>query len=51
MLEARPGRGVGLANTQARLAGLYGEAAHFELINDPAGGLIVAFEIPRVSEA
>jgi two-component system, LytTR family, sensor kinase len=50
MLEPRPGRGVGLANTQARLAGLYGEAAHFELMNDPAGGLIVAFEIPRVSE-
>jgi LytS/YehU family sensor histidine kinase len=50
MLEARPGRGVGLANTRARLAGLYGEAAHFELVNDPAGGLIVALEIPRVSE-
>jgi two-component system, LytTR family, sensor kinase len=50
MLEGRPGRGVGLANTRARLAGLYGEAAHFELVNDPAGGLIVALEIPRASE-
>jgi sensor histidine kinase YesM len=50
MLEARPGRGVGLANTQARLAGLYGDAAHFELVNDPAGGLIVALEIPRRPE-
>ncbi len=50
MLEARPGRGLGLANTRARLAGLYGEAAHFELMNDPAGGLIVALEIPRESE-
>lgn len=50
MLEARPGRGLGLANTRARLAGIYGEAAHFELVNDPAGGLIVALEIPRGSE-
>jgi sensor histidine kinase YesM len=48
MLEARPGRGLGLANTRARLAGMYGEAARFELVNDPAGGLIVALEIPRV---
>jgi sensor histidine kinase YesM len=47
MLEARRGRGLGLANTRARLAGLYGEAARFELSNDPAGGLIVALEIPR----
>jgi sensor histidine kinase YesM len=50
MLEARPGRGLGLANTRARLAGLYGDAARFELVNDPAGGLIVALEIPRGSE-
>jgi sensor histidine kinase YesM len=50
MLEARRGRGLGLANTRARLEGLYGEAAHFELVNDPAGGLIVALEIPRGSE-
>jgi sensor histidine kinase YesM len=46
-LEARPGRGLGLANTRARLVGLYGEAARFELTNDPAGGLIVTLEIPR----
>ena len=50
MLEARPGRGLGLANTRARLAGMYGDAARFELVNDPAGGLIVALEIPRGSE-
>jgi sensor histidine kinase YesM len=50
MLEARRGRGLGLANTRARLAGLYGEEARFELNNDPAGGLIVALEIPRGSQ-
>jgi len=50
MLEARRGRGLGLANTRARLAGLYGDAARFELSNDPAGGLIVALEIPRGSQ-
>ncbi|HJP90950.1 MAG TPA: histidine kinase [Pyrinomonadaceae bacterium] len=48
-LEARRGKGLGLANTQARLVGLYGSAARFELNNDPAGGLIVALEIPRDS--
>jgi len=48
LLEARRGRGgVGLANTQARLAGIYGDAAHFELSNNPTGGLVVALEIPR----
>jgi len=46
-LESRRGKGLGLANTQARLVGLYGNAARFELANDPAGGLIVALEIPR----
>jgi LytS/YehU family sensor histidine kinase len=47
LIEARRGKGLGLANTQARLAGLYGDAAHFELRNNPAGGLVVALEIPR----
>lgn len=50
MIEARRGRGLGLANTRARLAGIYGDAARFELANDPAGGLIVSFEIPRGSD-
>lgn len=50
-LEAPRGRGLGLANTRARLAGLYGNAASLELTNDPAGGLLVALEIPRGTEA
>lgn len=50
MFEARRGTGLGLANTRARLAGLYGDAARFELTNDPRGGLVVALEIPRNSD-
>ena len=49
-LDARRGRGLGLANTRARLAGLYGNAASFELTNDPSGGLLVVLEIPRDPE-
>jgi sensor histidine kinase YesM len=49
ILDARRGRGVGLINTQARLVGLYGDAARFELSNNPSGGLVVALEIPRDS--
>lgn len=48
-LEPARGRGLGLANTRARLAGLYGNAASFELTNMPSGGLLVALEIPRAS--
>lgn len=47
VLDVGRGRGVGLANTQARLVGLYGDAATFELSNNPSGGLIVTLEIPR----
>ena len=47
LLESRRGKGLGLANTQARLAGLYGTAARFEMLNNPTGGLVVALEIPR----
>lgn len=39
-------KGVGLANTQTRLARLYGQSHRFELINDPSGGLVVTLEIP-----
>ncbi len=46
-LEVRRGKGLGLANTQARLVGLYGTAARFEMTNRPSGGLIVSIEIPR----
>lgn len=45
--EARRGRGLGLANTQARLVGLYGTDASFEMTNRPSGGLTVSIEIPR----
>ena len=43
----RTSRGVGLANTQARLTCLYGSAAKFELRNRPSGGLTVMLEVPR----
>ena len=50
VLDVGRGRGVGLANTQARLVGLYGDAATFELSNNPSGGLVVTLEIPRESD-
>lgn len=43
----RNSRGVGLANTQARLSCLYGDNAKFELRNRPSGGLTVMLEVPR----
>lgn len=46
-LEARRGKGLGLANTRARLLGLYGGSARFDLTNAPQGGLVVTLEIPR----
>jgi sensor histidine kinase YesM len=41
--------GVGLSNTKARLAGLYGENYRFELENRPEGGLHVHLRIPVIN--
>ena len=43
------GHGVGLANTHARLAQLYGSGYSLEMTNDPRGGLLVSIEIPAAS--
>ena len=43
-------QGLGLANTRARLAHLYGAQHRFEIANDPAGGLAVILEIPFTRE-
>jgi two-component system LytT family sensor kinase len=38
--------GIGVANTRARLAELYGTQQKFELVNGPEGGLCVRITIP-----
>jgi two-component system LytT family sensor kinase len=45
------GGGVGIANTCARLAQLYGTGHRFELGNAPAGGAVATVEIPYVEYA
>ena len=39
-------QGIGLANTRARLAEIYGAGQKFELVNGPGGGLCVRMEMP-----
>jgi two-component system LytT family sensor kinase len=38
--------GIGLSNTRARLAEIYGSGQKFELVNGPHGGLCVRMDIP-----
>jgi signal transduction histidine kinase len=38
--------GIGIANTRARLEGLYGPASHLELADAPGGGAVVTVSIP-----
>ena len=47
VIATRCSKGVGLANTKARLTGLYGSSAKFELRNRRSGGLTVMLEVPR----
>ena len=42
----RPGGGIGLANTRARLAQLYGEASVLDVADAPEGGARVSVTIP-----
>ena len=48
-----PGRGIGLANTRARLLQLYGASHRLELVDGASGGLVVRlslpFHLPRVA--
>ena len=42
----RQGRGVGLANTRARLEALYGDDFRFDAASSPDGGFLAALSIP-----
>jgi two-component system LytT family sensor kinase len=43
-----PGQGIGLANTRARLAALYGKAHGLELTPTEGGGLAIRIDLPLV---
>jgi sensor histidine kinase YesM len=40
------GRGIGLANTRARLERLYGARARLTVENGPAGGVVATMTLP-----
>jgi two-component system LytT family sensor kinase len=44
--EPRRREGIGVANTRARLAQLYGNEQSFEMTNAPEGGLVVLMSVP-----
>jgi two-component system, LytTR family, sensor kinase len=49
--EVRPGGGLGLANTRARLKNLYGTAHRFEIAAVPGEGTVVSIEFPFLERA
>ena len=46
LANGAPAMGVGLTNTRARLAGLYGDQCALRLHNPPGGGLEAIVEFP-----
>ena len=44
--DSSPGRGIGLANTRARLQQLHGDKARLETGNGPHGGAVVTLVLP-----
>jgi signal transduction histidine kinase len=46
VLTPVPGRGLGLANTRARIAALYGDAGRLEISAVPGGGALVTLDFP-----
>jgi LytS/YehU family sensor histidine kinase len=48
---APPREGVGLSNTRARLAQLYGESSRLELGNAAEGGVVVNLDLPYRTDA
>jgi two-component system, LytTR family, sensor kinase len=49
--DDRPGTGIGLANTRARLEKLYGAEARFELVDAPGGGAVATISLPFRTDA